>query len=130
MDKNINKKEKDISDIILKKEKRANWLGKRAVVFLLIGLAILWSDRMILSLGLNVREDIVELWTNNLFLIFYFISTCLSFFGFCIGRTKMTKAIFMFEILFPIAIVVGLGIGYLLLYILFYPLIQLAWGSM
>ena len=47
-----------------------------------------------------------------------------------IRKTKFTKRVFIFLILFPIAIVLSVFAGYLLFYIAFYPLFQFAWSSM
>lgn len=122
---------KSVAELREKKEKIANRVAGIAIVFLLLGITIScmemdWLKTFIYdtSIGHSVkRRDMILVGC-------YVCAGLVSTVAIVIRKTKFTKRVFIFLILFPIAIVLSVFAGYLLFYIAFYPLFQFAWSSM
>ena len=124
-------KYKSIAEQRRKREKIANKVAGIAIVFFLLGIAIVcmemeWLTTCVFdtSIGYIVKRR------DMIFVGYYACADIFSVVAIAIRKTKFTKRVFIFLVIFPIVSVLSVFAGYLLLYIAFYPLFQFAWSSM
>lgn len=114
-----------------KREKIANKVAGIAIVFLMLGIVIScmemeWLKTCVYdtAIGYSVK------WSDIILVGCYVCASFVSVVAILIGRTKLTKGFFSFLILFPISIILSAVAGFILFYVIFYPLVRLAWASM
>lgn len=117
--------------VTLKKTKRANQIAKVSVVLLLMGIGLSdvgleWQKEIafMTSIGYGVK------WSDIIVGVHYVCAAIFSAIAFVVQRTKLTKGMFTFFVLFPLSLILSAFAGFLLLYIIAWPLVHLAWSSM
>ena len=122
---------KSVAELREKREKIANRVAGTAIVFLLLGITIScmemdWLKTCVYdtTIGYSVK------WSDIILVGSYVCTSFVSVVAILIGRTKLTKGFFSFLILFPISIILSVVAWFILFYVIFNPLVRLAWASM
>lgn len=115
---------------MLLQKKVAEIFAKISIFILLVCICILGAAEFITvnpryetNIGISVKAS------DMLIIILYCVSGIFAMIGFLIQKTNLTRVMFIFTVAFPVGIAVSSVTCFFLLYILFYPLIQLAWSS-